>query len=72
MPHIWSLVGERPANARYRESPIDIEVPRLHQQRLLRVKKLDLEGKKKQAYAIAMADDREMVMAGLWKPGSPR
>ena len=30
-------------------------------------KKLDLGGKKKQAYAIAMSDDREMIMAGLWE-----
>ena len=30
-------------------------------------KKLDLGGKKKQAYAIAMADGREMIMAGLWE-----
>ena len=30
-------------------------------------KKLDPKGKKKQAYAIGMADDREMVMAGLWE-----
>ena len=30
-------------------------------------KVLDPKGKKKQAYAIAMADDREMVMAGLWE-----
>ena len=29
-------------------------------------KKLDLKGKEKQPYAIAMADDRQMVMAGLW------
>jgi putative SOS response-associated peptidase YedK len=29
-------------------------------------KKLDAKGKKKQAYAIAMLDDSEMVMAGLW------
>jgi putative SOS response-associated peptidase YedK len=29
-------------------------------------KKLDEKGKKKQAYAVAMADDAEMVMAGLW------
>jgi putative SOS response-associated peptidase YedK len=30
-------------------------------------KKLDAVGKKKQAYAIGMADDQEMVMAGLWE-----
>jgi putative SOS response-associated peptidase YedK len=30
-------------------------------------KVLDPKGKKKQPYAIAMADDREMVMAGLWE-----
>jgi putative SOS response-associated peptidase YedK len=30
-------------------------------------KKLDPKGKEKQPYAIAMADDREMVMAGLWE-----
>jgi putative SOS response-associated peptidase YedK len=29
-------------------------------------KKLDEKGKKKQAYAIGMHDDSEMVMAGLW------
>ena len=29
-------------------------------------KKLDLKGKVKQPYAIAMADNGEMVMAGLW------
>ena len=29
-------------------------------------KKLDPKGKEKQPYAIAMADDRQMVMAGLW------
>lgn len=29
-------------------------------------RKLDDKGKTKQAYAIAMADDRPMVMAGLW------
>jgi putative SOS response-associated peptidase YedK len=29
-------------------------------------KKLDEKGKNKQPYAIAMADDKEMVMAGLW------
>ncbi len=29
-------------------------------------KKLDPKGKKKQAYAISMRDDGEMVMAGLW------
>ena len=29
-------------------------------------KKLDETGKRKQAYAIAMANDRPMVMAGLW------
>jgi putative SOS response-associated peptidase YedK len=29
-------------------------------------KKLDPKGKKKQPYAIAMADDSQMVMAGLW------
>jgi len=29
-------------------------------------KKLDAKGKKKQAYAFAMADDSPMVMAGLW------
>jgi len=30
-------------------------------------KKLDPSGKKKQPCAIAMADDREIVMAGLWE-----
>jgi putative SOS response-associated peptidase YedK len=30
------------------------------------VEKLDAKGKTKQAYAIGMADDGEMVMAGLW------
>jgi putative SOS response-associated peptidase YedK len=29
-------------------------------------KKLDPKGKLKQAYAVGMADDGEMVMAGLW------
>jgi putative SOS response-associated peptidase YedK len=29
-------------------------------------KKLDPKGKEKQPYAIAMADDGQMVMAGLW------
>ena len=29
-------------------------------------KKLDFKGKVKQPYAIAMTDDRQMVMAGLW------
>ena len=29
-------------------------------------KKLDPKGKEKQPYAIAMADDDQMVMAGLW------
>lgn len=29
-------------------------------------KKLDAKGKEKQPYAIGMADDKEMVMAGLW------
>jgi putative SOS response-associated peptidase YedK len=29
-------------------------------------KKLDAKGKEKQPYAIAMADDAPMVMAGLW------
>jgi putative SOS response-associated peptidase YedK len=29
-------------------------------------KKLDAKGKLKQPYAIAMADDGQMVMAGLW------
>jgi putative SOS response-associated peptidase YedK len=29
-------------------------------------KKLDPQGKEKQPYAIAMADDGQMVMAGLW------
>ena len=29
-------------------------------------KKLDAKGKEKQPYAIAMADDGQMVMAGLW------
>jgi putative SOS response-associated peptidase YedK len=29
-------------------------------------KKLDPSGKKKQAYTIGMADDEQMVMAGLW------
>ena len=29
-------------------------------------KKLDAKGKNKQPYAIAMADDGQMVMAGLW------
>lgn len=29
-------------------------------------KKLDLKGKEKQPYAIAMADDGPMIMAGLW------
>jgi putative SOS response-associated peptidase YedK len=29
-------------------------------------KKLDLKGKVKQPYAIAMADEAQMVMAGLW------
>jgi hypothetical protein len=36
-------------------------------------KKLDSKGKQKQPYAIAMADDGQMVMAGLWaKWKSPR
>lgn len=30
-------------------------------------KKFDPAGKKKQAYAIGMVDDQEMVMAGLWE-----
>jgi putative SOS response-associated peptidase YedK len=29
-------------------------------------KKLDEKGKNKQPYAIGMADDKEMIMAGLW------
>jgi putative SOS response-associated peptidase YedK len=29
-------------------------------------KKLDAKGKDKQSYAIAIADDGQMVMAGLW------
>jgi putative SOS response-associated peptidase YedK len=29
-------------------------------------KKLDAEGKLKQPYAIAVADNAQMVMAGLW------
>jgi putative SOS response-associated peptidase YedK len=29
-------------------------------------KKLDANGKLKQPYAVAMADDGQMVMAGLW------
>jgi putative SOS response-associated peptidase YedK len=29
-------------------------------------KKLDAKGKEKQRYAIAMASDAQMVMAGLW------
>ena len=29
-------------------------------------KNLDPKGKEKQPYAIAMADDGQMVMAGLW------
>ena len=29
-------------------------------------KKLDAKGKDKQPYAIAVADDGQMVMAGLW------
>jgi putative SOS response-associated peptidase YedK len=29
-------------------------------------KKLDAKGKNKQPYAVAMADDTPMVMAGLW------
>jgi putative SOS response-associated peptidase YedK len=29
-------------------------------------KKLDAKGKEKRPYAIAMADDSPMVMAGLW------
>jgi putative SOS response-associated peptidase YedK len=30
------------------------------------VEKIDLKGKLKQPYAIAMADNSQMVMAGLW------
>ena len=30
------------------------------------MEKLDAKGKLKQPYAIAMADDAQMVMAGLW------
>ena len=30
-------------------------------------KKLDPKGKEKQPYAIAMNDDQEIVMAGLWE-----
>jgi putative SOS response-associated peptidase YedK len=29
-------------------------------------KNLDPKGKEKQPYAIGMADDKEMIMAGLW------
>ncbi len=35
-------------------------------------KKLDPKGKEKQPYAIAMADDGQMVMAGLWATGKPQ
>ena len=40
-------------------------MPRCHR-RFLRMEKLDAKGKLKQPYAIAMADDAQMVMAGLW------
>jgi putative SOS response-associated peptidase YedK len=29
-------------------------------------KKLDAKGKERQPFAVAMADDQQMVMAGLW------
>ena len=35
-------------------------------------KKLDLKGKKKQAYSIGMADDGPMLMAGLWETWESR